>query len=99
MGRADFYKKGQWDVICDVCGMKFHSGDLKQRWDGLMTCKEDWNIRQPQDFVRGILDRQWVPWSRPDTTPTFVPILNQFLEDTDGNPIFDTYDAPILATS
>lgn len=72
MGRADFYKKGQWDVICDVCGMKYHSGDLKERWDGLMCCRQDWNPRQPQDFVRGIPDPQAIPWSRPDTAPQFV---------------------------
>lgn len=72
MGRADFYKKGQWLVICDVCGMKYHSDDLKMRWDGLMTCRQDWNPRQPQDFVRGIPDPQAVPWSRPDTAPQFV---------------------------
>lgn len=72
MGRADFFKKGQWLVICDVCGMKYHSDDLKKRWDGLMCCRQDWNIRQPQDFVRGIPDPQAVPWSRPDTAPQFV---------------------------
>ena len=72
MGRADFWKKGSWLVICDVCGMKYHSDDLKKRWDGLMTCRQDWNIRQPQDFVRGIPDPQAVPWSRPDTQPQFV---------------------------
>jgi hypothetical protein len=72
MGRADYYKKGQWLVLCDVCGMKYHSGDLKQRWDGLMCCRQDWNIRQPQDFVRGIPDPQAVPWSRPDVQPQFV---------------------------
>jgi len=72
MGRADYYKKGQWLVICDVCGMKYHSNDLKMRWDGLMTCRQDWNIRQPQDFVRGIPDPQAVPWSRPDVAPPFT---------------------------
>jgi hypothetical protein len=73
VGRADFYKKGSWLVICDVCGMKYHSSDLKMRWDGLMCCRQDWNIRQPQDFVRGIPDPQAVPWSRPDVAPPFVP--------------------------
>lgn len=72
MGRADFWKKGQWLVICDICGMKFHSGSLRERWDGLMCCKEDWNIRQPQDFVRGIPDPQSIPWSRPDVPPPFT---------------------------
>ena len=72
MGRADFWKKGQWLVICDVCGMKYHSADLKERWDGLMVCRQDWNPRQPQDFVRGIPDPQAVPWSRPDVPPPFT---------------------------
>jgi len=72
MGRADFWKKGSWLAICDVCGMKYHSTDLKLRWDGVMTCRQDWNIRQPQDFVRGIPDPQAVPWSRPDVAPQFV---------------------------
>lgn len=72
MGRADFWKRGQWLAVCDICGMKYHSGDLKERWDGLMTCRQDWNPRQPQDFVRGIPDPQAVPWSRPDVPPPFT---------------------------
>ena len=91
MGRADFYKKGQWDVICDICGQKYHSGDLKERWDGLMCCRQDWNIRQPQDFVRGIPDPQATPWSRPDVAPPFIPTNPLFLAVTDffGNYMID----------
>jgi hypothetical protein len=73
MGRADYWKSGSWLTICDICGQKFHSSDLKERWDGLMCCSQDWNPRQPQDFVRGIPDPQAVPWSRPDVPPPFVP--------------------------
>lgn len=73
MGRHDYYKKGQWKVVCDVCGFFYHSGGMKQRWDGLMVCHKDWNPRQPQDFVRGVPDPQAVPWSRPDSQPQFVP--------------------------
>lgn len=72
MGRADFWKKGQWKAVCDVCGLFYHSSDLKERWDGLMTCRQDWNPRQPQDFVRGIPDPQAIPWGRPDVPPPFV---------------------------
>lgn len=72
MGRADFWKKGQWLAVCDVCGMKYHSDDLKERWDGLMCCRQDWNPRQPQDFVRGIPDPQAVPWTRTDSPPQFI---------------------------
>ncbi|MBR7969103.1 hypothetical protein [Burkholderia cenocepacia] len=99
MGRADFWKRGQWKAICDVCGQAYHSNQLKERWDGLMCCPQDWNPRQPQDFVRGVIDRQYVPWSRPDVQPPFVPTVSAILLDTNGCPILDTYGTPILATS
>ena len=73
-GPHDFFKKGDWKAVCDVCGFFFHASDLKDRWDGLKVCGPDWNPRQPQDFVRGINDPQAVPWSRPDTAPVFVPV-------------------------
>jgi hypothetical protein len=90
MGRADFYKKGQWLAICDVCGMKYHSGDLKKRWDGLMCCPQDWNPRQPQDFVRGIPDPQAPPWTRPDVQPQFIynPVTYA-VTDLCGNALYD----------
>jgi len=68
------YDKGDWDAICDVCGRKFKASRLKQRWDGLMCCPQDWEIRQPQDFVRGVPDPQLVPWVRDEPTDQFVPI-------------------------
>jgi len=58
------YDKGDWEAICDVCGRKYKASKLKQRWDGLMCCPQDWEIRQPQDFVRGVPDPQLVPWVR-----------------------------------
>ena len=63
---------GQWNAICDVCGQKYKSGDMKKRWDGLMVCPHDWEPRHPQDFLRAVPDRQAVPWSRPETTDVFV---------------------------
>ena len=61
--------KGEWLAQCDVCDFRFHASDLKKRWDDLMVCKDDWEIRHPQDFVRGVPDNQNVPWSRPDNAP------------------------------
>lgn len=58
---------GQWNTICDVCGFKFKSGDLKKRWDGMMCCKDDWEVRHPLDFVKGVPDDSSVPWTRPDS--------------------------------
>jgi hypothetical protein len=37
-----------------------------------MVCREDWEPRQPQDFVRGVADQQAVPWSRPEPADRFI---------------------------
>lgn len=66
------YDKGDWKVICDVCGREFKASILRQRWDGLMVCQDDWEPRQPQDFVRGVADVQAPPWTRPEASDTFV---------------------------
>jgi hypothetical protein len=39
-----------------------------------MCCTQDWEIRQPQDFVRGVADTQIAPWTRPEPADQFVPI-------------------------
>lgn len=65
------YKHGQWAVICDRCGFRFHSGQLRREWTGLRVCSgaatnNCWEPRHPQDFVRGKADRQAPPWVRPE---------------------------------
>lgn len=66
------YDKGNWIADCDVCGRKYKATELTQRWDGLMCCEDDWEIRQPQDFVRGVPDTQIAPWLRPEPANSFV---------------------------
>lgn len=68
------WDNGGWNTICDVCGRKFKNSDLQLRWDGLMTCSADWEIRQPQDFVRGVADIQAPPFTRPESSDYFVPL-------------------------
>ena len=79
------YDKGEWAVLCDVCGRKFRNQDLRQRWDGLKTCKDDWEPRQPQDFVRGVADYQAPVWTRPEPSDKFVPVT--IIYDDYGNPL------------
>lgn len=69
------YDKGNWIADCDVCGRKYKASELIKRWDGLMCCSDDWEIRQPQDFVRGVADTQIAPWLRPEPEDQFI-ILN-----------------------
>ena len=79
------YDKGEWATICDVCGRKFRNQDLRQRWDGLKVCKEDYEPRQPQDFVRGVADYQAPVWTRPEASDQFVPVT--IIYDDYGNPL------------
>jgi len=41
-------------------------------WNGLYACKEDWNIRHPQDFIKGVKDDPSVEWTRPEGTDVEV---------------------------
>jgi len=77
------YDKGEWVTICDVCGRKFRNQELRQRWDGLKTCNDDWETRQPQDFVRGVADYQAPVWTRPEASDQFVPVT--IIYDDYGN--------------
>ena len=65
------FSHGQWNAICDRCGTKYKSGQLRLEWTGLRVCsgpntKQCWEPRHPQDFVRGKVDRQSPPWARPE---------------------------------
>jgi len=73
MGRADYLKLGDHNAICDICGFKYKMSELKETWDGYMACSQDWNPRQPQDYVKGVQDNQSVEISRPDPPNVFVP--------------------------
>lgn len=67
-----WWRSGSWNTICDVCGFKFKAEHLKQRWDGLMVCPEDWEIRHPQELIRPIQDQNKLPWTRPEATDQFI---------------------------
>ena len=67
---------GNWNALCDSCGRKFKALDLKRRWDGLMVCTEDFELRHPQDFLRVQKERISVDFSRPyPTQDTFLPYV------------------------
>ena len=69
------YDSGDWKADCDVCGRTYKASELKIRWDGLMCCHQDWEIRQPQDFVRGVADYQAPQWTRPEPSDNFIPFV------------------------
>lgn len=72
MGSRDYYKKGEWNTICDRCGAKRKSGEMQIEWDNYWVCKRCFETRHPQDFVRGVEDDQSVPISRPRGEDVFI---------------------------
>ena len=72
MGKADYFLQGDYNFICDQCGFKRKNKDARTQWDGLRVCKHCFELRQPQDFVRGVKDDQSVPIARVDSNPAFT---------------------------
>lgn len=74
MQNNDYYAKGQWNVICDVCGFKLKSGKVRKRWDGLMVCERDWERDHPQKFLRVRPEHIVPPFVRPDPPPAYTTV-------------------------
>lgn len=74
----NWFKSGEWNVFCMVCNRKIKSGDALKRWDGLIVCQDDYENRQPLDFLRARQERITVPFTA-DTSfnqfngPTYPP--------------------------
>jgi hypothetical protein len=68
-GEADYFASGEWNYYCDLCGRKNKSSRSMFTWNGLRVCRHHREIRNPQDFLRGVKDDQSVPWTRPYQPP------------------------------
>lgn len=65
---------GDWLGICDVCGFRCKASEMKKRWDGLMVCPTDYELRNAQDFLRVRGDHPSVPWTRPEPEDEFIDL-------------------------
>lgn len=68
------WKAGRWSAICDVCGFRFKSDVMIDRWDGLKVDPGCWETRHPQDFVRVKPEKTSPIWTRPEQPDEFVNI-------------------------
>jgi len=87
MGKADFLRLGDYNVICDQCGWKFKNNlhGIRTQWNKLRVCPQCYEERNPQDFVTGVRDDMHVPIPRPDVEPRFLSgVVNP--DDLDGKP-------------
>jgi len=72
IGRADFWAAGDWNAVCYECGRKRKASTLVRHWQGYYVCREHWEPRQPQDFVRTVQDVQTPAWTQPMPTDSFA---------------------------
>lgn len=63
---------GDWRVIADDTGFKEWASDCVKLWGGTYVTRAHFEIRQPQDFVKAIPDRQQVPWVRSEAPDNFL---------------------------
>jgi hypothetical protein len=96
-GPKDYLKIGDHNAFCDVCGFKYKASELRKRWDGMMVCSSDFEMRHPQEFIRSIPEKPAPPWSRPRNDgpspliPTYPVGTPASTADNAGPTNFSTY--------
>ena len=66
------WKSGDHWAICDQCGFKFLRSEMKKQWNNLIVCKQDFEERQPQDFVKAHRDQITVYDTRTEGEDQFI---------------------------
>ena len=89
LGPKDYLKVGDHNAWCDVCGFKFKSSELSKRWDGMMVCSEDMELRHPQDLIRAVKESPAPPFSRPRNQEVANPFSSPMADNT--GTYFTTY--------
>lgn len=64
--KQTYFKSGDWNAVCDICGFRFKASQLKKNWKNEMVCDADFELRHPQEFVRVRPEKISVPWARPE---------------------------------
>ena len=78
-------KLGDYNAVCDVCGFKMKASKLQKRWDGMMVCSADFELRHPSDLYRFPSgEESTVPWTRPEQTDINVDVT--FVDTSDDLP-------------
>lgn len=70
----NYFKKGSYNIICDVCGVRFKANEVRKRWDGLIVCAKDWEPDHPQKYLRVPSDPKQVPFVRTEPEDTYIHV-------------------------
>lgn len=89
---------GQWNVLCDVCGLQYKSGELRKRWDGLMVCTHDMETRHPQTLLRVPKEEIHPAWTRPESQDLFISVTYPLAVESDDMVYLMTEAGVIIQT-
>lgn len=70
------YVPGDYYQLDDNTGFKVRAKRTRVQWNGIVTTREHFNPRQPQDLVTGVRDDQSVPMPRPRQKNTFTIVAS-----------------------
>ncbi len=78
----NYYKKGSWNAVCQRCGFKKKAEEIQKEWTGLLVCRDCYELRHPQDFIKAVPEKQTLPWQAPEPTDTFITV--DYVDSTTG---------------
>lgn len=70
--RRGIVRPGDNLAVCDRSGFVVYSSMLRREWNNLRVLERFWEVRHPQDFVRGIPDHQAAEDPRPRSINQFI---------------------------
>lgn len=79
MGTERYYIPGSWYIVDDRTGFPERSFRCRKEWTNALVNRNRWEPRQPQDFVKGVVDDQTVPETRPRPVDILVGPLQTTL--------------------
>lgn len=70
----NYFIDGDWNAVCDRCGLKLKASALKQEWTNLMVCSPCFETRHPQTLIQVPEEHVAAPWSRPEADDVFIVV-------------------------
>lgn len=58
------YVSGDWNAICDICGLEYKASMLRLNWRSQRVCDKDFEGRHPQMFIRPRAEKISTDWAR-----------------------------------
>ena len=74
MAASSWYKHGDYNAVCDVCGFEFKASKMRKNWQGLFVDDACYEPRHPLDFIRTRPEKASVPVARPEAEDINIEI-------------------------